>query len=108
MRHVFAAILVMAAAALLLLAQRGSTSRAMVPLNASLEYRALTPREFAPAQYNQVDEREIARMTEEGWQLVAVSPWVLKNEERGPREGNRPVTTQVYPAYYFTRRLPER
>ena len=72
------------------------------PEYAAWEYRALLPHETTPARYRQVDSRELALATSEGWELVAVTPHVLLNEERGP-EGRKQVATQVYPGYYFKR-----
>jgi hypothetical protein len=58
------------------------------------------PRETSPAQYRQVDTAE--SRTGEGWELVAVVPYIYKNEERGtPDLAPRPMVTQVYPRYFF-------
>ena len=68
------------------------------------EVRSLMPRETSPAQYRQVDAAEIQSVASEGWELVAVVPYIYKNEERGtPDMAPRPMVTQVYPAYYFRR-----
>jgi hypothetical protein len=41
--------------------------------------------------------------------LVAVVPYIYKNEERGtPDMAPRPMVTQTYPAYYFKRLKPAR
>jgi hypothetical protein len=66
--------------------------------------KAVLPHETAPAQYKQVDAREIQSLADEGWELVAVVPYIYKNEERGtPDMAPRPMVTQTYPAYYFKR-----
>jgi hypothetical protein len=68
------------------------------------EVKSLTPRETSPAQYRQVDAAEIQSLAGEGWELVAVVPYIYKNEERGtPDMAPRPMVTQVYPAYFFKR-----
>jgi len=88
-----------AAAALLLWAQRDRPG--LVP---AYEVRSLFPRETSPAQYQQVDARDIQNLAGEGWELVAVVPSIYKNEERGtPDLAPRPMVTQTYPAYFFKR-----
>jgi len=41
----------------------------------------------------------------QGWELVGVTPFVYRNEERnnGEMHGPKPVVTQTYPAYFFKR-----
>jgi hypothetical protein len=88
-----------AAAALLLWAQRDRPGD-----HPAYEATSLMPHETAPAQYRQVDAREIQSLAGEGWELVAVVPYIYKNEERGPPDlAPRPMVTQVYPAYFFKR-----
>lgn len=83
----------------LLLAQR-SRSSASPPY----ELRSVFPRETSPAQYQQVDVRELQALAEQGWELVSVVPYIYKNEERGtPAMAPRPMATQTYPAYFFKR-----
>jgi len=68
------------------------------------EVRSLFPRETSPAQYQQVDARDIQNLAGDGWELVAVVPYIYKNEERGtPDLAPRPMVTQTYPAYFFKR-----
>jgi hypothetical protein len=87
-----------AAAALLLWAQRDRVG------GPAYEVKSLMPRETSPAQYRQVDAIEIQSLAAEGWELVAVVPYIYKNEERGtPDLAPRPMVTQVYPAYFFKR-----
>lgn len=73
------------------------------------EVKSLFPRETTPAQYQQVDMREMQSLAADGWELVAVVPYIYKNEERGtPELAPRPMVTQTYPAYYFKRLKPVR
>ena len=68
------------------------------------EVRSLFPRETTPPQYQQVEQREIQALADQGWELVAVMPYVYRNEERGDKSVNpRPMVTQTYPAYFFKR-----
>jgi len=68
------------------------------------EIRAVFPRETAPAVYQQVDLRELQTLAEQGWELVGVTPYIYRNEERGtPAMTPRPMATQTYPAYFFKR-----
>jgi hypothetical protein len=68
------------------------------------EVKSVLPRETSPAQYRQVDQIELQSLADQGWELVAVVPYIYKNEERGtPDLAPRPMVTQTYPAYYFKR-----
>ena len=68
------------------------------------EVKTEFPREVSPAQYQQVDQRELGDLATQGWELVAVVPYIYKNEERGtPAMAPRPMVTQTYPAYFFKR-----
>ncbi len=68
------------------------------------EIRSVMPHETSPAQYQQVDPRELQTLSEQGWELVSVVPFIYKNEERGtPAMAPRPMVTQTYPAYFFKR-----
>ncbi len=88
-----------AAAALLMWAQRDRSGD-----HPAYEVKSLMPRETSPAQYKQVDAGEIQNLAGEGWELVAVVPYIYKNEERGtPDLAPRPMVTQTYPAYFFKR-----
>ena len=88
-----------AAAALFLWAQRDRPGD-----HPGYEVKALLPHETAPAQYKQVDAIELQSLAGQGWELVAVVPYIYKNEERGtPDMAPRPMVTQTYPAYYFKR-----
>jgi hypothetical protein len=88
-----------AAAGLLLWGQRDRSGD-----RPAYEVKSLMPRETSPAQYRQVEAAEIQTLASEGWELVAVVPYIYKNEERGtPDLAPRPMVTQVYPAYFFKR-----
>jgi hypothetical protein len=68
------------------------------------EVRSVLPRETSPAQYRQVEQIELQNLADQGWELVAVVPYIYKNEERGtPDLAPRPMVTQTYPAYFFKR-----
>jgi len=68
------------------------------------EVKTVFPREVSPAQYRQVDQQELLDLATQGWELVAVVPYIYKNEERGtPAMAPRPMVTQTYPAYFFKR-----
>ncbi|MBI4890426.1 MAG: hypothetical protein HY821_07350, partial [Acidobacteria bacterium] len=49
---------------------------------ATWEYRALIPQEVAPGSYRQVEFFDVMRMGDQGWELVSVTPWVIRNDER--------------------------
>ena len=88
----------------LLLAQRERN-----PDLPSYEVRSVFPKEFSPAQYEQVTQRELDTLADQGWELVGVTPYIYKNEERGtPQMAPRPIVTQTYPAYFFRRLKPVR
>ena len=74
------------------------------PIYAPYEFKALLPREVSPAQYQQADQRELESIGEQGWELVSVVPYIIKNEERGSVTlSPRPIVTMTYPAYFFKR-----
>lgn len=99
MKLMAAGVLIIFAAALVL---RGQRARREYPV---WEVRVLSPREVSPARHQQVDQWELDRAGDQGWELVSVAPHVYQNEERGP-DGQKKVVTQVYPAYYFKRLKP--
>jgi hypothetical protein len=80
----------------------------VVPDTTHLEVRSVFPREASPGKYEQVDQRALQSLADQGWELVSVMPYVYRNEERGPElQGPKPVVTQTYPAYFFKRvRVP--
>jgi hypothetical protein len=104
MKRIIFAVAIALAGVALLLAQR--TRNPDLP---GFEMRSVFPRETSPAQYRQVDQKELELLADEGWELVSVMPYVYKNEERGtPEMSPRPMVTQTYPAYFFKRPRPAR
>jgi hypothetical protein len=76
----------------------------VVPEYVKMEVRSVFPREISPGKYEQVDQRALQTLAEQGWELVSVMPYIYRNEERGPElQGPKPVLTQTYPAYFFKR-----
>lgn len=79
----------------------------VVPDPVRLEVRSVFPREVSPGKYEQVDQRSLQALADQGWELVSVMPYIYRNEERGPElQGPKPVVTQTYPAYFFKRMRP--
>lgn len=102
MRRAWLVFLAAAAAAVLLLAQREPLAppRGVAPW----EYRALIPQEIGPGVYRQVDWYQVVEMGNQGWELVSVTPYVIRNDERKYKgEENPRIVTQNYLAYYFKR-----
>jgi hypothetical protein len=91
---------VIALAAIVLLAQQRE------PARPAFEVISVFPRETSPGQYAQVEPAKLQDLASQGWELVGVTPFVYRNEERGNGDfhGPKPVVTQTYPAYYFKRR----
>ena len=76
----------------------------VVPDTVHLDVRSVFPREVSPGKYEQVDQRSLQMLADQGWELVSVMPYIYRNEERGPElQGPKPVVTQTYPAYFFKR-----
>ena len=99
MRRSILVISLGAAAVLLLWAQRDRPGD-----HSPYEVRSVYPREVSPAQYQQVEQQELRDLAGQGWELVAVVPYIYRNEERGtPAIAPRPMVTQTYPAYFFNR-----
>jgi len=78
-------------------------SKAPAAVYAQYEVRSVFPRETSPATYEQVSQQELQSMAAQGWELVSVTPYVYRNEERGTASNNKPAVTQTYPAYFFKR-----
>jgi hypothetical protein len=72
-------------------------------LHAPFEVKSGFPQETSPGEFRQVDPQELERLAEQGWELVGVTPYVYRNEERGDTRKLRPVVTQTYTAYFFKR-----
>jgi hypothetical protein len=102
-----AAVLVIALAAVALLV--GQRQRAEIavqsPAHPQMEVLSVFPVENIPGQFQQVDQRRLESLADQGWELVSVMPYVYRNEERniGEMKGPKPVVTQTYPAYFFKR-----
>jgi hypothetical protein len=78
-------------------------TKAPATVYAQYEMRSVFPRETSPAMYEQVSQQELQTLASQGWELVSVTPFVVRNEERGPALNNKPAVTQSYPAYFFKR-----
>ncbi len=99
MRRIILVAAVGVAAVLALRAQRETP-----PAYSPYEVKAVFPREVSPARFEQVDDRELQVLAGQGWELVSVTPYVYRNEERGSAAVTpRPMVTQTYPAYFFKR-----
>jgi hypothetical protein len=107
MKRIIPVIVLFATVAGLVWAQREFVTREGTT---RLEVRSVFPREVTPGKYEQVDQRTLQTLADQGWELVSVMPYVYRNEERGPElQGPKPVVTQTYPAYFFKRvRVPGR
>jgi hypothetical protein len=79
--------------------------RPQTPAHPAFEVTSVFPREIAPGQFRQVELHELQLLADQGWELVSVTPYVYRNEERenGDMRGPKPVVTQTYPAYFFKR-----
>jgi len=78
-------------------------TKAPASVYAQYEMRSVFPRETSPAMYEQVSQQELQTLASQGWELVSVTPFVYRNEERGTVSNNKPAVTQSYPAYFFKR-----
>jgi len=67
-----------------------------------LEVKTLLPHEVSPGVYSQVEGWELQQAGQAGWELVSVTPYVYRNEERG-KDTPKAIVTQTYPAYFFQR-----
>jgi hypothetical protein len=100
-RIAFGVALVLFAASFWLWGQR--SPRTPLSEDANIwEYRWMLPRELGRGRYMQVDLWEVESLGRQGWELVSAVPWVLRNDERGPK-GEEYVVTQSYVAYFFKR-----
>jgi hypothetical protein len=98
-------ILVLAGLAVAAMALLFAQQRALNPAHAPFEMLSVFPRETSPGRFEQVDQSELRKAAEQGWELVGVTPFVYRNEEHnnGEMHGPKPVVTQTYPAYFFKR-----
>jgi hypothetical protein len=99
MKRSFLVTLCALAALALVLAQQ---QNAQYPSHVPFEVRSLFPHESPPGIYQQVDQREIQALADQGFELVSVMPYIYRNEERGSNNPKN-VVTQTYPAYFFKR-----
>ena len=67
------------------------------------EVKVLEPHEIAAGRYVQIRSYELDDMAAEGWELVAMTNYVLRNEEHEGPKGERPMVTQAYQSYAFKR-----
>jgi hypothetical protein len=79
------------------------------PAYATYELLSVFPQESAPGEYLQVDPGQLQSLSDLGWQLVSVVPYVYRNEGHPGASANDPslppppLVTQVYLAYIFQR-----
>ena len=78
-------------------------TKVAVPPQPQWELHSVFPREASPAMYEQVPQQDLQALASQGWELVSVVPYVIRNEERGSASNNKPAVTQTYPAYFFKR-----
>jgi hypothetical protein len=82
---------------------------AIAPAYATYELLSVFPEESAPGEYAQVDPVQLQSLSDLGWQLVSVAPYVYRNEGHvttnpaDPSLPPPPLVTQVYLAYFFQR-----
>ncbi len=104
-RTILAGVLILLASAFMWAQRERVTTAAAEPVR--MEMRSVFPREVTPGKYEQVDPRMLQSLGDQGWELVSVTPYIYRNEERGPEmQGPKPVVTQTYPAYFFKRVRP--
>ena len=115
MKQAIIGLAFLTALAVLMFAQRdiAQRDRGAIDTGAAgtqMEVRSVFPLEFSPGLYRQVEQSQLQLLAQQGWELVSVTPYIYRNEERGPElHGPKPVVTQTYPAYFFKRvKLPGR
>jgi hypothetical protein len=100
MKRTIAVLLAGMAAVLFLWSQQRDQSPPYLPF----EVFSVFPREVSPGIYAQVEQRQLQTLSDQGWELVGVTPYIYRNEEHGEGDlGRRQVVTQTYPAYFFRR-----
>ncbi len=82
---------------------QGAVNSAPAGMYAPFELLSVFPREIAPGEYRQVDPAQLQSLSDQGWQLVSVAPYVYRNEEHQATGVAKPLVTQVYMAYFFQR-----
>ena len=119
MKKALFASLLIAVATVLLLAQQSrpvgtapgrisTAGSAQSPMFAPYELLSVYPQSTAAGEYQQVDPSQLQSLSDQGWQLVSVAPYVYRNEghEGSPNDAASPpppLVTQVYLAYFFQR-----
>jgi hypothetical protein len=100
MKRIYAILIAGITMALLLWSQQREPTPSYVPF----EMLSVFPREVSTGVYAQVEQRQLETLSEQGWELVGVTPYIYRNEEHGSGSFTQKLTvTQTYPAYYFKR-----
>jgi hypothetical protein len=79
------------------------------PVYAPFELLSVYPQESSTGEFEQVDPAQLQSLSDQGWQLVSVAPYVYRNEGHAatnPPDAASPpppLVTQVYLAYFFQR-----
>jgi hypothetical protein len=118
MKKVIFACLLVCATALLLAQSRQTPGTApgriatggssQSPVYAPYELLSVFPQENAAGEFRQVDPSQLQSLSDQGWQLVSVAPYVYRNEGHDANANDAtvpppPLVTQVYLAYFFQR-----
>lgn len=92
-------------AAALLFAQQQRPRQSSPPSGQYPQYevKVLEPHEISAGRYHQVRPYELDELAADGWELVAMTNFVLRNEEHVGPKGERPMVTQAYQSYAFKR-----
>ncbi len=102
-RAILPLILSLVAAATFLAAQQDRPRKMPSGQYPPWEVKVLEPREIAAGRYTQVRPYELDEMAADGWELVSMASFVLRNEEHEGLKGERPMVTQSYLSYAFKR-----
>jgi len=104
-RAIFPLTLVLLLATVLLLAQQQRPRPTTTPSGQypQWEVKVLEPHEVSAGRYQQVRPYELDEIASDGWELVAMTNFVLRNEERKGPNGELPMVTQAYQSYAFKR-----
>ena len=73
MKSIFVVIAAALVGVVLLLGQR---QKAEVPAHPQMEILSVFPNEFTPGQFQQVEQRRLETLADQGWELVSVMPYV--------------------------------
>ena len=102
-RAILPLTLILLAAAALVIAQQPRLRPTLSGQYPPWEVKVLEPREIAAGRYTQVRPYELDEMATDGWELVSMASFVLRNEEHEGPKGERPMVTQAYMSYAFKR-----